>query len=79
MPSEEQTGKLSWCVYARSHVSLFAAPWTVCVLSGSSAYVIFQARILQWVAIPYSRDLPDPETKIVSLAISCIGRWILYH
>ena len=26
----------------------------------SSVHGIFQARILEWVAIPFSRDLPDP-------------------
>ena len=27
---------------------------------GSSVHENFQARILEWVAIPYSRDLPNP-------------------
>ena len=27
---------------------------------GSSVYEILQARILKWVAILFSRDLPDP-------------------
>ena len=31
-----------------------------CSLPGFSAYGIFQARILEWVAISSSRDLPDP-------------------
>ena len=30
-----------------------------CSLPGSSVHGIFQARILKWVAIPFSRDLPD--------------------
>ena len=29
-------------------------------LPGSSLHGILQARILEWVAIPFSRDLPDP-------------------
>ena len=29
-------------------------------LPGSSVRGILQARILQWVAVPYSSDLPDP-------------------
>ena len=29
-------------------------------LPGSSVHRILQARILEWVAIPFSRDLPDP-------------------
>ena len=31
-----------------------------CSLPGPSVHGIFQARILQWVAISFSRDLPDP-------------------
>jgi len=27
---------------------------------GSSVHGILQARILEWVAIPFSRDLPNP-------------------
>ena len=29
-------------------------------LSGSSVHGIFQARVLDWVAISFSMDLPDP-------------------
>ena len=32
---------------------------------GSSVHGIFQAGILQWVAMPSARDLPDPGTKAV--------------
>ena len=35
-----------------------------CSLPGSSVHGILQARILEWVAMPY---------------VSCIGRLILYH
>ena len=31
-----------------------------CSLPGSSVHGIFQARILEWVAIPSPGDLPDP-------------------
>ena len=44
-----------------SHVRLFA---TLCSLPGSSVHGILQARILVrilgWVGLPSSRDLPDP-------------------
>ena len=39
-----------------------------CSLPGSFVHVIFQARILEWVAISFSRDLPDPSIKPASLA-----------
>ena len=32
-----------------------------CSLPGSSVHGISQARILEWVAIPFSSDLPDQE------------------
>jgi len=34
-----------------------------CSPSGSSVHGISQARILEWVAISFSEDLPDPEIK----------------
>ena len=39
-----------------------------CSLRGSSIRGISQAGILEWVAISYSRDLPDPGMKLPSLA-----------
>ena len=35
---------------------------------GSSVRGISQARKLEWVAISYSRDLPDPGIKLMSLS-----------
>ena len=34
-----------------------------CSLPGSSVHAVLQARILEWVAIPFSRDLPDLEIE----------------
>ena len=42
---------------------------------GSSVYGIFQARVLDGVAISYSRGSSRPRDRT---CISCIGRWILY-
>ena len=39
-----------------------------CGLPGSSVHGILQARILEWDAISFSRDLPDPAIKSESLA-----------
>ena len=39
-----------------NRVQLFAVPWTV----GSSVHGIFQARVLEWVAISFSSGLPNP-------------------
>ena len=40
-----------------------------CSLPISSVHGILQARIPEWVAIPSSRDLPDPGIKLPSLAL----------
>ena len=34
---------------------------------GSSVHEIFQIRILEWVSIPFSRDLPNPGIEPTSL------------
>ena len=41
-------------------------------LPGSSVHGIFQPRILEWVAMPHSRDLPDPGIEPVSPASPAI-------
>jgi len=40
-----------------SCVRLFATPWS---LPGFSVHGILQARILEWIAIPFSRGFPSP-------------------
>ena len=35
-------------------------------LPGFSVHGIYQARILEWVAISFSRDLPNPEIESTS-------------
>ena len=48
-----------------SHVRLFATPWTV-ALPGSSVHGSLQAKILEWVAIPSSRECSGPRIKLGS-------------
>ena len=62
-------------VYLPSHVGLFCDP-VDCSPPGSSAHGIFQARILEWVAIPSPGDLPHPGIELASLALA--GRFF-YH
>ena len=47
-----------------------------CNLPGSSVHGISQERILEWVAISFSRGPSQPRDRI---HISCIGRQILHH
>ena len=42
----------------------------------SSVHGVFQVRILEWVAISYSRGSSQPRHQT---RVSCIGRPILYH
>ena len=45
-------------------------------LPGFSAHVISQAKILEWVAVSFSRESSQSEDRTQA---SCIGSWILYH
>ena len=49
-----------------------------CSLPGSSVHEVFQARILEWVAVSSSRGSSPPRDGDIS-CISSIGRRILYH
>ena len=50
-----------------------------CSLPGSYVHGIFQARILEWVTVSSSRDLPDLGIEPTLGYASCIGRQVLYH
>ena len=49
-----------------SCVRLCETPWTV-ARQGSSVHVMLQARVLEWVAMPSSKNLPNPGVKPASL------------
>ena len=50
-----------------------------CSPPGFSVHRISQARILEWVAISYSRGPSQPRDWTHVSCIFCTGRWILYH
>ena len=50
-----------------------------CTLPDSSIHGILQARILQWVAIPFSMGSSPPRDQTQVSHVSCIGRCVLYH
>ena len=60
-----------------SEVGLFAAPRTS--LPGSTAHGIFQARILEWGAISYSKGSSRPRDQTGVSPVSRTGRQRLYH
>ena len=78
----------SICVtYSMMNYTLLVAVWSLsrvqlfcnlmdCSLPGSSVHGIFQAGILEWVAISFSRGSSQPRDQT---QVSCIGRQILYY
>ena len=50
-----------------------------CSLPGSSVHGTFQARILEWVAVPSLRRFSWPRDRTQISCISCTGRWVFYH
>ena len=50
-----------------------------CSPPGASIHGILQARILEWVAITFSRGSSCPRDLTAVSYISCIGRQVLYH
>ena len=50
-----------------------------CSPPGSSVHGILQTRILDWVAIPYSRGSSWPRDWTHFSYVSCFGRQVLYH
>ena len=64
------------CVHAYLKSSPAFCDSTDFSLPGSSVHGIFQARILNWVAISYSRGSSWSRDRI---HVPCMGRRILYH
>jgi len=48
-----------------------------CSLPGSSICGIVQARILEWLAVDYSREPSQPKDQTYVSSISCTGRQVL--
>ena len=63
-------------VYLLSCVTL-VTPWTVSHQAPLSLG-FFQARILEWVAVFFSRGSSQPRDQTHISCVSCIGRQILY-
>ena len=54
------------CAIAKSLQSCLTPDPTDYSLPGSSVYELLQAETLEWVAIPFFRDLPNPEMEPAS-------------
>ena len=66
-------------VHAKSLQSHPLCNTTDCSLSGSSVHGIFQARILEWVAISFSGRSSQPGDQTLVSYVSCTGRHVLFH
>ena len=75
-----EVGYCLQCVCAKSLQSCPTLCDTMdCSPPGSSVHGISQARILEWVAMPFSRGYSPLRDRTRISYISCIGRWVLYH
>ena len=71
----QRSSSVCVCVCMLSHAQLFATPMDYS-LPGSFVHGIFQARILEWVAISYSRGSSQSREQTCISCIFCIGRWV---
>ena len=80
-----ETGKTYWVCSVFLHASVLSHSAQLCPtlchptdysLSGSCVHGILQARILDWVAIPFSSESSWRRDQTL---VSCIDRRILYH
>ena len=65
---EESGSRLPFCA-VHSCIWLFATPWTIACQAPLSLGIL-QARILEWVAIPFSRGSSQPRDRT---QVSCIA------
>ena len=70
-----ESEKWKWSL---SVVSTLSDPMD-CSLPGSSVHGSFQSRVLEWVAIAFSRESSWPRDRTHISSVSCISRLILYH
>ena len=70
-----KVGHVGMCMLCYAQLCLTLCDPMACSLPGSSVHGIFQARILEWVAVPSSSG--SSQTHIS--CVSCTGRQILYH
>ena len=81
LPRGSQSTPENWtrvCVFVtQSHLTLCNP--RDCSPPSSSVHGASQARILEWVVIPFSRGSSQPRDQICVSCVSCTGKRILYH
>ena len=76
--SEQTVSESICCCCLITKLCLFYDPMD-CSPPGSSVHGIFQARILEWVAISFSRGSSQPRDRTSISYVACIGRQVVYH
>ena len=74
-------GSTCYCVHVCSVTQSYPAlcdPMD-CSPAGSSVHGIFQARIVEWVAISSPRRSSPPRDQTRVSCVSCLSWWILHH
>ena len=66
-------------VQSLSCIQLLLTPWTIYSPPGSSVHRIFQARVLEWVAISSFSGSSQPRDWTHVCCVSFIDKQILYH
>ena len=61
--------QIYFCNITWSEVKVAQSCLSLCDPMDYTVHGILQARILQWVAFPFSRDLPNPGVKLRSPAL----------
>ena len=62
-----------------SCVWLLVTPWAIAAHQTPLSMKFSQARILEWIAISFSRESYSPRNQTWVSCISCIVRQVLYH
>ena len=82
-PEGMQLQTQAWAIYSLNRLLCVCSVMSCvcnpmdCSPPGSSVHGISQARILEWVAISFSRGSSQPRDQTQISCLSC--RWILYH
>ena len=83
VPLKKDRGKMHckecFMMFSVSQTCLTIWDGVNCRPLGSSVHGIFEAKLLEWVAISCSRGSSWPRDQTHISCISCIGRRILYH
>ena len=75
----DRTDRLNWLYIYSYQIVIYIWKWSESVSNSfvlTLAHGIFQARILEWVAIPFSRGFPQPKDWT---RVSCIAGKFFYY